>query len=285
MRLQFKTLVSSLRQVGLREGSVVMVQSSLKHIGPVEGADDRDEVSSFYYRALREVLGSSGTVLVHTPFEDYGRFQAPFDLQKSPSTAGILSQYVMGLEGAVRSAHPIVSVTGVGPMAQEICGGNHFSGFGWDSPWGRMHRQNVSFLTLGIGISLGVSFLHFVEAMYQVPYQYIKLYDAPVLRNGQSVEGNFTMSVRYLDFSIRYNFRKFEEFMLQHGMAMEQRFSRGLLCQYTTAQQVFDAGTACLQKNIFYFLENAPKFRHGEIPMDGATGQMQWVYDGPRKAG
>jgi len=282
MRLGFSQLVEALLDAGLTDGCTVMVQSSLRNIGPVEGASTRDEVCNFYYRAIRAVIGDSGTLLVHTPFEDYARFHTPFDVQHSPSRAGIFSEYVRTMRGAVRSKHPIVSVAGVGPNAELICGGNHFSGFGWDSPWSRMYQEKVYFLALGLGLSLGCSFTHFIEAMYNVPYQYTKLYDVPVTDNNRRIFGHFTLTVRYLDFSIRYNSKAWENLMLLHYSAREVRFSRGLLLQCVTSDSAFEGGMAALNENIFYFLEDTPKFRSGEIPVDGATGEMKLVYCEPR---
>lgn len=284
MKLSFAQLTDALRGAGLVAGDTVLVQSSLLHIGPVEGVSDRQRLVEFYYRAFREVIGDAGTILVHTPFEAYGRTATPFDIKRSPSTGGALSQFVLDLPGAVRSSHPIVSAAGVGPAAQGICGGDHFSGFGWNSPWGRMHRRDVKFVTLGIGLSKGLSFLHYIEAMHGVPYQYTKLYSVPVLRDGEPVHGDFTLSVRYLDFSIRYNYLNYEIEMLAAGQAIERRFERGLLLQSTTANKAFEFGLACLTHNRYAFLDTPPKFRTGDIPYDGPTGEMRWVYHEPRNS-
>jgi aminoglycoside 3-N-acetyltransferase len=282
IELKYEVLLDALVLGGLRCGDTAMVQSSLLHIGPVERASTRQGVAEFYYNALREVLGPDGTVLVHTPFEAYGRYSEPYDSKTSPSTGGLLSEYVLSLPGAVRSQHPIVSVAGVGPMAQPICGGYHCSGFGWDSPWGRMHRDNIRFVCLGLGLSKGLSFLHHIEAMFGVPYQYTKMYTTPVYRDGREIAGPFTLSVRYLDFGIQYDYLEYEKYMLSAGLAREQRFERGLLLQTTTASEAFAGGFDCLNSDRFFFLQSPPKFRAGEIPADGATGDMKLVYYEPR---
>lgn len=282
IKLRSEVLLDALVKSGLQRGETVMVQSSLLHLGPVERGSTRQQLAEFYYDAFREVIGPDGTMLVHTPFEAYGRYNEPYDSASSPSTGGLLSEFVMTLPGAVRSQHPIVSVSGVGPMAQSICGGNHYSGFGWDSPWGRMHRQNIRFVCLGLGLSKGLSFLHHIEAMYGVPYQYTKIYRAPVFRDRQEISGPFTLSVRYLDFGIQYNYLEYEKYMLSAGLASEQRFERGLLLQATTAERALDGGFYCLNKNRFCFLQAPPQFRPGEIPADGATGDMKLVYHQPR---
>jgi aminoglycoside 3-N-acetyltransferase len=282
IKLKFEVLLDALAKSGLQCGDTVMVQSSLLHIGPVERGSTRHGLAEFYYRAFREVIGPKGTLLVHTPFEPYGRYNEPFDSLSSPSTGGLLSEFVVNLPGAVRSQHPIVSVAGVGPMAHLVCGGNHYSGFGWDSPWGRMHRENIRFVCLGLGLSKGLSFLHYIEAMFGVPYQYTKIYHAPVYRGQREITGPFTLSVRYLDFGIQYNYLEYENYMLSARLADEQRFERGLLLQTTTASQAFAGGFDCLNKDRFCFLQAPPHFRSGEIPADGATGDMKLVYHKPR---
>jgi aminoglycoside 3-N-acetyltransferase len=281
-KLSSKALLAALANAGLKRGDTVMVQSSLLHIGPVEGVSTRQGLAEFYYRAFHDIIGPEGTMLVHTPFEAYGRYNEPYDAKLSPSTGGLLSEFVMGLPGAVRSPHPIVSVAGVGPMADAICGGNHYSGFGWDSPWGRMHRENIRFVCLGLGLSKGLSFLHHIEAMFGVPYQYTKIYGAPVYRDGREIAGPFTLSVRYLDFGIQYNYLEYEKYMLSARLAHEERFERGMLLQATSASQAFAGGFDCLNKNRFCFLQSPPSFRPGEIPADGATGDMKLVYHKPR---
>jgi aminoglycoside 3-N-acetyltransferase len=281
-RLRYTELQTALLDAGVTHGSTVMVQSSLLHIGPVEGVHSRERFAEFYYRALREAVGEEGTILVHTPFEQYGRYAHPFEVENSPSTAGILSEYVRRLPKAVRSVHPIVSVAGVGPRAAALCGGNHSSGFGWDSPWARMHQEDIIFLCLGLGLAKGLSFLHHIEAMFGVPYQYTKLYTTPVYSNGRELPGPFTLSVRYLDFGIQYNYLTFERRMIDTGAAVEARFERGLLFQSARARAAFQCGIQCLAEDRFCFLEQPPQFRPGEIPMDGATGDMKLVYHRPR---
>ena len=118
--------------------------------------------------------------------------------------------------------------------------------------------------------------------MYGVPYQYTKIYNPPVFRDGREVAGPFTLSVRYLDFGIQYNYQEYEKYMLSARLAHEERFERGLLLHATTASQAFAGGVACLNKDRFCFLQTPPSFRQGEIPNDGKTGDMKLVYHRPR---
>src|SRR3546814_35018 len=126
----------------------------------------RDNVCRFYLDALQEVVGSKGTVTVCTAFEDFGRYGEPFIREESPSRTDMLSEYLRTLPNAVRSIHPIVSVTGLGARAEEICAGSHFEGFGYQSPWGRLHQSNAKILTLGMGRKQGgTTFFHYAERL------------------------------------------------------------------------------------------------------------------------
>jgi len=180
----------------------------------------------------------------------------------------------------VRSLHPIVSVTAVGLAAENICGGAHFDGFGYDSPWGRLHRANAKLMTLGMGQypEMGLTFLHYIEHAYGVPYQYTKIYTTPVIAGGQPAIGPFTMSVRYLDYGITYDTNPFKLDLIERGQArLVELNGNSVFC--TTAHQAMDFAVEQLRRNRYYFLNTRPHFRSGEIPMDGTTGTIQKVYD------
>jgi aminoglycoside 3-N-acetyltransferase len=263
----------------------VHVQSALWTVGPADGAHNVDELGAFYLRAFQEVLGPAGTLSVLTAFEDYGRYGTPFVREESPSRSGMFSEYVRTRPGAVRSMHPINSVTALGARAEELCGGAHFEGCGYESPWGRLHRMNAKLLNIGVRFGKVLSFVHYIEAQYGVPYNYIKLYRTPVITNGSQVEGTFSMSVRYRDFSIAYSFQHFERELFAAGAAIEVPLGRSLL-HVTAAARAFDIGVRCLNENRYSFLSQPPRFRPGEIPADGFTGPSQPVYEaaGPNVA-
>ncbi|MDP3183188.1 MAG: AAC(3) family N-acetyltransferase, partial [Desulfobaccales bacterium] len=141
--LKYEELVRALERGGVARGDIVHVQSDLRRIGPVDCEPSREAMLAFYAAAFQEVLGPEGTMTVGTSFEDYARYGIPFVREESPSRQGAFSEYIRTRTGAVRSLHPIVSVTGLGARSEEICGGPHYNGFGYESAWGRLHRLNA----------------------------------------------------------------------------------------------------------------------------------------------
>lgn len=278
-KLKYEELVAALRRAGVVEGGIVHVQSDLRRIGPIECEGGRADVLRFYLSAFQEVLGRDGTLTVCTAFEEYGRYGTPFIRETSPSLTDTFSEHVRTRPGAVRSMHPIVSVTALGARAEELCAGSHFEGFGYDSPWGRLHRSNALIMTLGLGSQHGgTTFFHYLETSYGVPYKYTKLYAAPVYSGGRAVEGPFTMSVRYLDYGIVNTPVRFKPHLIEVGKACEVPVGRSLVWS-CPAQDIIDEGMRCLARDRYYLLESEPRFRPGEIPMDGPTGPMRALYD------
>jgi len=164
-------------------------------------------------------------------------------------------------------------------MAEEICGGPHIDGLGYDSPWGRLHRKNAKLLTLGYGFQKdGMTFLHYVENLLSVPYQYNKIYNAPVFAYGKEMPGPFTMSVRYLDYGISNNQERFKRHLVEVGAAARMPLGRGFL-YFTSCAKVVDKAMECNRQDRYFLLEEPPRFRPDEIPMDGPTGEMKAVYD------
>ena len=283
-RLTCKEFGSALHSLGIRPGDIVHVQSDLLRIGPVEAGNDREAMLRFYLDGLLEAVGPDGTLTTCTAFEDYGRYGTPFVREESPSRLGVLSEYIRTRPGAVRSIHPLMSITALGRLAVEICGGAHYDGFSWASPWGELHRRDAHILTLGMDASGGgTTFFHYVEKLYGVPYQYTKIYNHPVFAGGQRLDGPFTLSVRYLDFGVENTPVRVKRGMLEHGEAREAR--TGYVNSWSARSHAIVARMMKMfDEDRWMMLERPPAFRPGEMPMDGMTGELRTSVDKGAKA-
>ena len=278
-KLSHQEFADSLRAAGLQAGDIVHVQSDLRVIGPVDAPLTRERMLEFYLRGFQEVLGPTGTLTVLTATMSCARYGTPFVREETPSEVGVFSEYVRRRAGAVRSLHPILSVAGLGAQAEEICGGAHFEGVGWDSPWGRLHRTGAKMMTLGMGADGGgTTYFHFIETSYGVPYKYVKVMPCAVVAAGHEVPGLFSMSVRYHDFNIKNTPVRLKRRLLERGLATEVQ--TGYARTWTTScEAAFSVGIEALREDRWFLLEDPPRFRPGEIPTDGPSGAMRLRYD------
>lgn len=135
-------LADRFRALGLARGDSVLVHSSLRAIGPVDGGAEA------VLDALLGVLGPDGLLLVPTFTYDTARF----DPVVEPGRTGGLGETARRRPDAVRSAHPTHSVAAIGAGAREICAGHEeVAAADPGSPFDRLVERGGRVLLLGVG--------------------------------------------------------------------------------------------------------------------------------------
>ncbi|KAF6800937.1 hypothetical protein CSOJ01_12114 [Colletotrichum sojae] len=160
------SLITDLRNLGLKQGDTILLHSSLSSLGWVNGGAET------VVSALLEVLGDSGTLVVpaHTGHNsDPAGWKSPsaprhlwqlirdtmpaYDPRTSrTSEMGAIAETVRTWPGAVRSAHPQMSLAALGPTAEKITAGHAMDcRHGEDSPLARLEEVGARVLFLGTG--------------------------------------------------------------------------------------------------------------------------------------
>jgi len=145
----------------VQTGDVVFVHSSVDQLG----------LRFPFYRILpllRGIVGESGTVL----FPTYPRLAAHeallsgevFDVRRSPSYTGILTEFARRQPGAIRSLNPTKSVCALGPLANELTATHQQSPYPYDacSPYYKLVGFQGKIIGLGVS-TRNLSFVHCVD--------------------------------------------------------------------------------------------------------------------------
>lgn len=158
--VQAHDFVSGLRSLGLRRGDGVVVHSSLKSLGWVEGGAET------VIDALLEVVGPEGLLVVPTFTYKPTGFRPHLD----PSQTGLVTERLRLRPNAIRSLHPTHSVAAIGTRAQELVKDHHLRpGLGLDSPLDRLAEWGGYVLLIGVDHTTS-STVHVGEAHAQAPY-------------------------------------------------------------------------------------------------------------------
>lgn len=162
-------LVTDLAQLGLQEGTTVLVHSSLSQLGNVEGGADA------VIDALVEVVGSAGTVLFPTltGTERDGPQDPPVvDVRSTGCWTGRIPETARRREGARRSLHPTHSIAALGLAADRYVTGHETGQTPCDeaSPYARLIGESGFILLLGGVTQESNTTLHCLEELAQVPY-------------------------------------------------------------------------------------------------------------------
>ncbi len=167
-------LEAFLVDLGVQRGTDLILHCSMRKIGHVEGGADT------LIAALRAVLGPDATLLMPTYPLTKGAVEhmqdpTPFDVRTDKSTMGRITNTLMAMPGALRSAHPTHSVTALGPDAVAYTADHHKSPTpcGPGSPFWRLSEKKGQVLCIGIGIGKVTSH-HVIED--QVPDFPIEVY-------------------------------------------------------------------------------------------------------------
>lgn len=240
-------MIDDLHALGVREGGVLMVHSSLRSLGPVDGGAET------IIEALLGALGPGGTLLLPAlSYENVHAGNPYFDVRHTPSCVGALAEYFRLRAGTRRSIHPTHSVSGVGALAAEILSGqeNDQTPCGPNSAWHRLPHYDGQILFLGCGMRPNTS-MHAVEELSEPPY----LFKAPVTYEMTDAAGRvWPMTVR------RHAFDDWEHFYDRvAGLLDDDALHTGRVlaadCQLIESPAMWRAASAQLKAEPLYFVE------------------------------
>lgn len=246
-----KELVNVYETVGLSKGDTVFVHANLLAFGLV--ATDKKKFVEYFLNPLLDVVGDSGTVVVLAYTFSYATGKAPFHLETSPSEAGMFTEHIRTLPGALRSFHPLCSVVAYGKNSKVITNVSSRSAFGWGSPFFVLHELKAKCLYLGMTAGQSCTFLHYVEQMYGVSHCYNKAFFHPAYKNGELVTGPFMAFLRNRS-AEAYDFTRFENEMKTRGLLAERAHNGGVV-QCLNFTDAFKVGMAMLEKDTSAFLK------------------------------
>jgi aminoglycoside 3-N-acetyltransferase len=191
--LTFNDLVIGFKDLGLEPGDTLLVHSSYKSFGGVEGGPQT------VIDALLDVLGDTGTLIMPTFNFDFCKGE-PWDIRTTASHMGAITNMVREYPQARRVFHPIYSFAILGKFADYLTGERYKSSFGANSVFGKLRELDGKIMIIGLSYTNSMTFFHHIEEMEGVDYRYMKPFTGLVTdQDGNTYEDTFTMLVRDLD--------------------------------------------------------------------------------------
>ena len=166
MKTIFNEIIDDLVALGVAKGDTLMVHSSLHSIG------DFENKAKIVTEALLNVLGKEGTLMMPAlSYETVGKDNPYFDVNKTPSCVGGLTEYFRLRSDTIRSLHPTHSIAGTGANVEYFLN-DHFrdnTPVGENSPLARLKKVCGKILFIGCGLNPNTS-MHGVEELVKPPY-------------------------------------------------------------------------------------------------------------------
>ncbi len=210
-------LVANFKEIGLQAGDTVLVHSSYKSLGGVDGGPQ------VVIDALLDVLGPEGTLVMPAFNFDFNKGQ-PWDVRSTPSQMGVLTELVRTDPRARRIFHPIYSFSIIGKHAEELTRERYKSSYERKSLFGKLRDLDGKIMIIGLSYNHSLTFVHHVEEMEGVDYRYLKGFTGQVTdENGETTTDTYYMLVRDLDQGVLTAVDPMGVLMEEQGVVKSQR--------------------------------------------------------------
>jgi len=193
--LTFEQLVEGFRALGVEEGDTLLVHSSYKSLGEVDGGPQT------VIRALEAALDTDkdGTLIMPTFNFDFNK-GIPWDVRKTRSKMGALTEVVRVDPRAKRVFHPFYSFAILGKHAEMLGSLRYKSSYERNSVFGKLRDLDGKIMVIGLSYNNSMTFFHHIEQMEGVDYRFLKQFTGEVTdENGNTYTDTFEMLVRDID--------------------------------------------------------------------------------------
>jgi aminoglycoside 3-N-acetyltransferase len=242
-------LMSAMKEMGIQSTDTVLIHSSMKSIGTVEGG--ADTVLDVFMEYLSEGL----LILPTHTWANMSQTHDVYDPANEPSCVGLLTNLFRKREGVHRSLHPTHSLAAFGKDSINFLKGEDdmTTPCSPDGCYNRLRERNAKILLLGVNHSRN-TYLHCVEEVLQVPD---RLTLSPVRFQIIMPDGNVKASNMYRHYNtktahISQNYTKLEEAFYHKEAAKQVKFGDAscILCDvnqlFQVTEQVLSHEMNCL---------------------------------------
>lgn len=246
-------LLKQIHDLGISPTDTLLIHSSMKSIGQVDGG--ADTVLDAFSDYLKDGLLIFPT---HT-WDQMNNEYNVFDVKQEPTCVGILTELFRKRPGVIRSWHPTHSVAALGKDAFEYVKGEEQ----WDTPcaregcWGKLYDWHAKILFIGCGLNRN-TIIHGVEEWNDIPN---RLTPQPQSLKTRTPHGELLETPAYRHHSpvgnISENYPILEEPLVNTGIAQIGQFgdARTILCDVVP---MVDLTSSFLQRDPDVFLEKKP---------------------------
>lgn len=246
------SLTEDFINLGIKRDDNILIHSSMKSIGEVEGG--ADTVLDVFCDYLAEF---GNIALPSHSWRSISDEHNIFDPEKEPSCVGVLTEIFRKRKdrGVLRSFHPTHSIAIIGKDAEYFIKDEHLI----DTPcgragcWGKLLDMDFKIMFLGCGVKCN-TYLHGVEEWLNVPdrltehYQELKivmqdgsLFDRPMKRHHNSTGKD-----------ISQNYDKILPYMQERRLVATGRFGNAD-CYVERAADIYNITAELLKDNINFF--------------------------------
>lgn len=256
MLVRKEDIIKRIKEQGIKIGDVMLVHSSLKSFGYVDGGADT------VINALLESVGEEGTVIVPTitaKSTDSPENPPIFDVDNTPCWTGRIPETFRKRLGAKRSLHPTHSAAAIGLLRDMIIEGHQDSKSPCDknSPYYKNAIKGGYIMLIGVDQNSNTS-IHSCEEIAGVPYHLQEKFTETYI-NGYNGEKILVRNRLHNWNKPPTDFNKIEPLLLEKGIMRIFKVGNSTI-RLIKASQMFDLLIDILTQNPFFLLKDPKEY-------------------------
>lgn len=243
-------IYDSLRDIGAGDCDVLFIHSDVMF-----GNVPKDFNKKEYMQTLYSVLSELNVQIVVPTFTYSFCNHEDFDVRKSRTSVGALSEFIRKQDGRYRTLDPLLSLS-VPETLKEMFSTVSEHSLGKGSGLDIIHSlDGVKFLFFGAKQGECFTYLHYIEKMLDVPYRYDQEFSGTVI----DYDGNSTEKTQYIHthcygVKIPENYDYFEDELIQKGKVKKIRLGNSFV-SCLSEKDAYEQITDKISKDPFYFVE------------------------------
>lgn len=190
MTVNFEELVLNFQKMGLTSGDIVLVHSSYKSFGGVKGGPQT------VIDAIKSIITNEGTLIVPTFNYDFCDGKQ-YDIKKTPSKMGIISEIIRINSDSKRTIDPVFSFSVIGKYRDYLTNLKSVHSFGPNSIFAKLRELDAKIMIIGLSYNKSMTFFHHIEEIVGCDYRYFKEFNGTIINyNNVKQDGKIILFVR-----------------------------------------------------------------------------------------
>ena len=243
----------ALSAVGADDCETIFLHSDIMLGTPAKGFRRREYVGAFYHALERLNV----KYLIAPTFTYSFCNNESFDVNKSPTSMGTLNEFIRKQPNRYRTDDPLLSMSVPIELKEKFSAlGNH--SIGANSGLERVHSMDgVKFVFLGARLHDCFTYLHHVEYLRDVPYQFDMPFTGVVIdADGNSSERTQFIRTKCAGVTLRGD-ERFEDYLTERGDLRKVRLGNSFVSAISK-DDAFREIDGAISRDVYYFLKEPP---------------------------
>lgn len=233
----------------INEGESILLHANASRLVKNCLKIDKNFKTNSILETLLKKIGPTGTIIVPT-FSFKTINNKFFDIKKTPSEMGLISELVRKNPLSVRTGHPVYSFAAIGSKKNLFENLDNEDAFSIYSPFKIIHNINCKIAIMDLPDSKSMTFYHYIEQMNSVKYRFIKKFSFEYNNiNNEIFNKEYSIFVRDLDKKVITDVDRAGDLLWKQNIYKgdKPKFNTGI--RVAESKEIFDTISKIIQNN------------------------------------